>query len=470
MHGPGTRKGDPRTIAAFLTCVLLGTTVSVIILPGHATATRTLDVGIFDLFNVPAGGFPDYWQVRANTYRKEAVLSNEYPYVFRYTPRPSTDPENFFLYGNYRMHIVGHGLPEMSIDSPVILPRLGKTTTAGGFADVELRMAFLTEARWESLRAAGHALPTWNFNDGWAAELRGTVTMDALGAEKILGLTGDPLAWWSANGLQAQEDWSTWLDTEGNDRLDVYSATRMPFAELFTNLTLTTSGSLIVLGIEHASWGIDALLARWMYWGRADYLAMPPAGFLGFEGRYDRLWLRANLTSTAEVDLLTDVDYGLRAWAATGSVGIADRAAWVWQPTLLDVIPSQPGVNPRSEFDPYAARTYPHLTPGSGYYNRDLYYEYTPAAWNLDAGETLIFSFAGAHPTAFFVPPDGASVRAGLRLGWTTPPLSEHYHPVPRLLRIEGALATGAPSPPDHGYPWIELEMEPGGSGFRRRP
>lgn len=469
MDGPGRRKRDPRVIAALVASVLLASTAFAFIVPGQGTTTRTVDVAIYDLFNAPAGGFPDYWTVRSNTYRRETILSSEFPYLFRYTPKPSTDPGNFFLYGNYRMSVTGRALPEMSIDAPVILPSLGREATSGGSAAVDFTMQFLTRARWDALRSAHPEMPTWNFNDGWVAELRGTVTMDALGAAKVLGVKGDPLAWWASNELAVEDAWSTWLDTEGNVRLDIYSGFRAPFAELFTDLTLTTSGGMIVLGVEHVSWGIDALLARWMYWGRATYPNDVPAGFLGFEGRYDRMSFRATLTGTADVDITTEVDYGLRAWVASGSAGAGDRPAWVWQPSLFDVLASRSEINPLSEFDPYVARTYVHYTPGSPYYGRALGYEYTPAAWNLKAGETLTFLLGLVHPVVFFVPPQGAPATGTLRPEASRPAGVASYEPVSKVLRFVGPLATGAPSPPDVGVPWVELELLVAGGTSRRR-
>ena len=447
--------------------VLAGIPLLAIAPPAGSATSRSVDITLHDFFAVPAGGFEDYWVRRSQSWLRDQVVHGTFPYVFRHTPDPGRDPGNTFLMGNYRMSVRGRSLPEMSIDEPVFLPRLGRTTTAGGFAHAVIEMSYLDRSEWEALLAAGRIVMGWNYNDGYAAELRATVTMDALGAEKVLGLTGNPLAWWSSNAGRATDAWASWLDREGNDRLDVYSATRAAFADLTTVLDLSVSGGLVVLTVSHASWGIDALVSRWAYWGTADYMVESPAGFLPFEMHYDDFWMDANLTATTDLDLEADVDYGLKAWAATGTEGPV--AVWVWEPTLLDAIPSESGVNPRSELDAYAGRTYVHRTPGSPRYGASLPYEYVPAAVSLEAGESLSILLSEDR-VWFYEPPAGTVVEARMGLGRVAPDAGFTWSPEGRLLRFVGPYASGAGSTPDAGMPWAEIAVAAsGGGGSKRR-
>jgi hypothetical protein len=368
------------------------------------------------------------------------------------------------------MTVRGVSMPEMSVDAPVVLPRLGRTNTAGGFADVSLTMAFLTRSRWDALRAQGYGLPDWIFNDGYTAELRGTVRMDALGAQKVLGLKGDPIAWWAANEAAVEDAWSAWLADEANDRLGIWSAFRFPFAEYVLDLTLTASGPYVVLDLEEVSLGIDALVSRWMYWGTGDYLRTAPAGILPFEGRYDHFGLFANLTTTADLWILTDIDYCVRAWAGTGTVGADDAPVWVWQPTLLDVLVSTPDGPSRSELDAYREAEYVHLTPGSPYYGRLHGYEFVPAQWSLDAGEVLRV-VPPWGPVLLVDPPAGSLTWGPLRLVASSPAVPSAWDPWTRRMTLVGPLSAGGGA--DLGHPWLEFGFDPvgpSGSDDRKRP
>jgi len=438
--------------------------------PARSEGARRLDIVLYDFFRAPRNGFEDYWARRASVWWRDLVLHDAFPYLLKYTPEPGKDPGNYFLMRNYRMAVHGRSLPEMSIDSPVFLPRLGRTTASGGFANATFEMAFVNRTRWDALVAAGKLSLTWNYNDGFVAELRARVVMDALGAEKVLGLQGDPLAWWSSNSAKVTEAWAAWLDTEGNDRLDVYSALRLPFAELYTSLDLTLADGWIVLTVDHVSWGIDALLSRWMYWGTADYLRAAPAGFLPFEMRYDHLSMTLNVSATADVDLDTEVDYGLRAWVPSRDSEPFTDPAWVWQPTLLDVIRSNAEINPRSELDAYAGRTYLHRTPGSPRFNAALPYEYVPVAVDLEAGETLRME-VGRDRWWFLVPPWAEIVPMEATLTSSVPDLALAWDGDRGVLQVTGPFSSNAPAYPAFGMPWLELGLKPpGGDGLRRHP
>ena len=464
------RRLSPRTLTAGLVLLLVASAL-VLGMPAESADPRTLEVTVHDLFRVPSGGFGDAWARRSEIYHRDVVLSNAFPYLVKHTPDPTGDPGNYFLTAGHRLTVAGRALPEMSIDTPVVLPRLGRTTAAGGSAVVDLGLTFLDRAGWDALRASGLITLTWDFNDGYGALLAGTVTMDALGAEKVLGLTGDPAAWWSSNAGKATTAWSDWLDVEGNDRLEVFSAHRLPFAEFGFRLSLTTSPPYVVVRLELAAFGIDALLARWLYWGTSDYLREAPAGALPFEMAFDSARLVVHLTSTADLDLSAEVVYALRAWASSleSSPG---GPAWVWQPTLRDVIPSDPRINPLSELDAYAGMAYVHRTPGSPRYGAALAYEFAPAAWDLAAGETLRF-LVPRESVRFFAPPSGGTSDRLVALGGCLPSCGGAWDPVGGVLEVRGPWPMAAPAPPSVGMPWIELvpgAAVPAGSADRRHP
>jgi hypothetical protein len=154
-------------------------------------------------------------------------------------------------------------------------------------------------------------------------------------------------------------------------------------------------------------WGYDVLMARWWYWGRANYsLAVnSPYGQVAPEGwaPMETCWcekttIMGRITSSLDLDFVGISGYVFMAWGNRGPDGIFgttdDLAAWVFEPTLMDYVPragsGSAGASgfPNSELRWYETLTRIHGTPGSYSYGQAYEYLATPARLRMDAGYT----------------------------------------------------------------------------------
>jgi hypothetical protein len=321
------------------------------------------------MFNVPFG---EWWNPRWMFYGTEQVMSNSYPYMFKFYSHPEG---NVKVYSNMRLDIAGRNMTEMNMTSrPEFLPFLG--TVRGGTAVVDWYMQYLTTDELASYPSS----PAWN--DGWVISLNGTVAMDEQAAMAVIDL--DPAmwddfdSWWSANETSVNSQYGSWLQYEaGGDRLDIYPMYDGFFQLLNMSLSAERLGDQVVLHYDVVSWGMEALMARWLH-----------EAFLPNEWYMENMTFHASIgPDKTDLDINTVVDYALLA-SETLSPGVS-TPAWVWQGMLGDVNPSSPPAVNHSDIDPYLGKEYLCKAVGNSYYGGMVDYDYTPGAFNLSANETM---------------------------------------------------------------------------------
>ncbi len=349
---------------------------------------RTLQYRWHDMFNVPFG---EWWEKRELYYGNVEVVNDGYPNIFKIY---DWDDGEEWYYTNMRLDILGSSMPEFSMtENPVFLPFLGDTR--GGNAEIDWHMQYMTDAEIA-------AIPDFPFywNDGWVVRLNGTVTLDLQAAMAVLGLTTDGYEdfemWWSVNGQSVAADFSEWMDYEGNERLDIYNMYEYPFSPLRWTLDAEKVGDDIVLMYDHISWGMDALMARWLR-----------DAFVPTEWYFEDMSLYAQIgPDCGDLQIFTAVDYA--AYAYTGLDG---SPCWVWEAMLQDYVESSLP-HPDSDFDDYADKEYLSRLPGSPYFGDYVQYDYTPGSFELGVGETMSFTWPSGYVPFYQHMGDGMVMQA----------------------------------------------------------
>jgi len=322
------------------------------------------------MFNVPFG---EWWNSRRTFYGTEEVMSNSYPYTFRHYSPPEG---NVRVYSNMRLDIAGRNMTEMNMTSgPEFLPFLG--TARGGTAVIDWYMQYLTSAEM-----ARYPSNTAGWLDGWVIGLNGTAAMDEQAAMAVIDL--DPAmwddfdSWWAANGTSVNSQYRSWLYHEaGGDGLNIYPMFDGFFQLLNMSLSAERLGDQVVLHYDIVSWGMEALMARWLH-----------EAFLPNEWYLENMTFHAAIgPDKTDLDIDTVVDYALFA-VETLSSGVPSPS-WVWEGMLGDSLPSNPPAVNHSDIDPYLDKTYLCEAVGNYYFGQMLDYGYTPGAFNLSANETM---------------------------------------------------------------------------------
>ncbi|MCJ7606896.1 MAG: hypothetical protein MUO94_03500 [Thermoplasmata archaeon] len=346
------------------------------------TSERSVDYYFYDMFNVPFG---EWWDLRCAFYGDEEITHDTYPYLFRWF---GAAEGNTWEYTNQRATITGRNMTDMNMNErPVFLPFLGDTR--GGTAEIDWYMQYLTSEEMSTFPEA-----TENWYDGWVIQLTGTVTLDLEAAMAVIGLTSagfdDFDNWWAANGFGVEEDFSDWMYYEGNERLDIYNMYEYPFAPMRWVLDAERVGDKIVLDYDHISWGMEALMTRWM----RDAFTRDHEWYL--EDMEFKATIGPEMT-TLDVD--TVIVYAQYAYQTADDL----VPCWMWEALVQDYLPSTIAHNV-SEYDLYADLTYEMLSPGSPLYNEWMTYDYAPGVINLTEGETLRFTWPGGDDVMFYVP------------------------------------------------------------------
>ena len=367
------------TIAALMAAPV-GGMLGLIGASGHAPATedrpraldggsRSVDYRWYDMFNVPFG---EWYDVRWRMYHNEQIISDTFPYIFKTHEQPAGNTK---YYTNMRLDITGRNMTELNMNShPEFLPFLG--TARGGNAVIDWYMRYLTSAE-----VAGTIYSNWN--DGWLVSLNGTTTMDKQAAMAVLNVSSagfdDFASWWGANERNIENTYSAWLLSEGNKRLDIYSMYEYPLTPLSFDLTAQRVADKIVLSYDMVSWGMEALMTRWLH-----------DAFMPTEWYFEDFSIDATIgPDVANLDIGTVVAYAAYAWELMEAPG---EPCWVWEGMLQDYV--APSIaHPFSDFVPYMPLTYWNLGPGSYWHGRYMPYDYTPGSWNLPAGERLSFTW-----------------------------------------------------------------------------
>ncbi|UCE80826.1 MAG: hypothetical protein JSV94_06735, partial [Methanobacteriota archaeon] len=348
---------------------------------------RTVDYLWYDMFEHELG---PWYEDRWDNYGNEYVLTTSYPYLYLWC----TDSWDFdcdtWIYSMMRLNITGRNMTELNMnENPEFIPCFGDST--GGVAKLDWYMNYLTREEAEPRLTMG----AYNMYDGWYIGWNGTITLDEQAAKTVLGITttqfNDFDTWWTTNSNTMTTDWVAWLMNEaGEERLDIWSSYGYPLTLANFTLDAERSGDEIVVSFDSISWGMEILMTRWM--GEA---------FMPTE------WYIEDMSFVATIGPeMADLDIDMAAqYAVYAEVSPEDDGAlvWVWEGLMQDYLPSDadPKGDHVSLFDAYDGKIYPVWGPGNAYYGETLEYGYTPGAWNLSEGETLVFEWPAGDQLFF---------------------------------------------------------------------
>ena len=349
-----------------------------------AAGPRTVDYRWYDTFNVPFGP----WYPRRTLYYAgadyEAIWSNTYPYIYKYYS--DSAHQDMRLYSNMRLNITARNLPEVNMDHPVFLPMFG--TTTGGNATLNWYMQYMDPAVVDAI----YGQPVAMYNDGWFVNLTGVTTLDKDAAMAVTGMTSIEFdnfgTYWATRRILLRDAWMQWLaEDQANGLFDINNMYSTPMQIIGFGLHALKVGVKLVLTLYVDSWGMEALMARWL-----RYAFMPTE--IWMEG----FWMNATIgPQTSNIFIKTDVEYGVYAFMSRADA----TPIWLWKPLHQDCYESS-GQHPISEFDPYARNinpdtglpyTYVNWNPGSAFYGTSVPYDETPCAWNLSTNETMSFTW-----------------------------------------------------------------------------
>lgn len=343
---------------------------------------RTVDYRWHDMFAHELG---PWYEERAAYYGDECVLTDEYPYLYTWEKAPLG---NVQIRSFMRMEALATNLSEINMnDNPEFLPQFGAST--GGRAFIDWHMDYVTRDEAEERLSDG----AMAWYDGWFIALNGTVVLDREGAKSVLGLSDSEYddfdSWWASNGDSVQLMWRDWLDYEAsNERLATYNMYEYDLTFLYFDIEASTFyGDQVMIELETISWGMEALMTRWLH-----------EAFMPTEWYMEDMDLYANIfPDSAEIYFDAAVGYAL-----TASESLVDGTpCWTWQAMLQDYRESTLEY-PISDFDPYADQYYYLRYPGNEWYHEMMPYDFTPGSWNLSAGETLTFEWP-ADEVLFFI-------------------------------------------------------------------
>lgn len=356
------------------------------------TANRTVDTIFYDMFNHPLG---PWYADRYFNYGDEWAVTDEFPYMYIWAGEPIG---NTWVYALSRMDLVAKNLTEEELsmnENPEFLPYLsGPDGARGGTAQLDWYMDYALFEECEG-KLGSQAL---DYYDGWYVELMGTITLDPLAAKSVLGVSDSQLddfdTWWAANGADVKMEWQEWMEYEASgERLCIYPAYEYYLDIVYFTLDGEKVGDDVVLTMDTISWGMEALMFRWLR-----------ESFLPTEWYMEDMTLEATIgPESGDVDINTAVGYAMYAYEATD---IAGASCWAWEALMQDYVPSSTEW-PISLFDPYKDFTYYNVAPGSDWYGQDMDWDYTPLAWNLTEGESLTIEWPDQEIVFFVHDEDG---------------------------------------------------------------
>ena len=345
---------------------------------------RTVDYRWYDTFNVPFGP----WYPQRSLYYPgagyEGIWSDTYPYIYKYY-RDSAH-HDMRLYSNMRLNITARNLPEVNMGHPEFLPLFGSTT--GGHATLNWHMQYM-DPTWVIYTYGPAAVM---YNDGWFVNLTGVTTLDKDAAMAVMGMTSSQFdnfdAYWASNRVSLRNAWAMWLSVDqANGLFDINNMYSTPMQIIGFGLHALKVGDKLVLTLYVDSWGMEALMARWLR-----------DAFMPTEIWMEGFWMNATIgPQTSNIFIKTDVEYGVYAFTSRAD----GTPIWLWKPLHQDYFESS-GQHPKSEFDPYARTinpdtglpyTYVNWNPGSALYGTSVPYDKAPCAWNLSDNETMSFTW-----------------------------------------------------------------------------
>lgn len=379
--------------------------------PGRATAAglsldppsggaRTVDHTFFRFFDIPMPR--DVWEARmevgyGNVRRFTYPVVHEWVDIAGPDVVPNVKAVND-VYAPGRWKARARGLTDLNLDtvggvnSPAadpqkrgFLPRnlMGglEGGVTGGLLRFKSHQQYINRTRADELK-----YPQMFGYHGWEEETNATIVMDRAAAKKVLGITDAQfdgiVAWWAANKAAVEQAWWYWLLDEGGDvhvggigRLDVRYAFDTPLQMWLCDLDLAYDviNDRVTLAWDWVSMAGDMLFSRWL----SEALGIRTLTGWECNSLSDmNVDIRMD-ASSADLDLNTAVDYLIyrvgNSWAFESAMGDVPNLAAEY----LNESPYQ------SEALAFADKTY-----GNG-----SQYNYTPATWNLQDGETILLDW-----------------------------------------------------------------------------
>ena len=334
--------------------------------------SRTVTYEWYDFFDVPFG---EWWYSRALCYGTDVPLTDAYPYICRHNYNETM----FDTFSNARLNITGRNMAELNMNErPEFLPLFGDAR--GGTAKIDWFMQYLTE---EELQF--YPMYSVEWNDGFIISLNGTVTLDGTAAMAVMGITNEELddfdAWWAANQVSFVFEYIDWMMYEANERLDIFPMYEYPLSPLTFDIVAEKVGDEIVLTYDTVTWGMEALMTRWLH-----------EAFMPTEWWFEDMTFQAEIgPESADLDVDTAVAYAISAWATKDT----EEPCWIWEGMLQDSVQSMLP-HPYSEFDLYEPLQHFTYSPGCMFYGALVDYRYVPGSFNLSLGETLVFEWPEA--------------------------------------------------------------------------
>jgi hypothetical protein len=454
---------------------------------------------MYDLFAQPWG---EWWPWRYPAYRTDIILTNE---SGKYTMIYNSDMRGLqgIIFAPYRWNITGTNLSQVSIHNPEFMPVLGTPNVPGASATVNIYFEYLSNAWWNS-----YWDPVWHFppsvmdaqmTDGYYPGTTYNITMNRAAAEEWMGMpqTVDPTTWWYQNAQDYIQSWEDWINYEGNHRLDIYDGYDWPYVDLGTKMKMTVlDNGDIYLQIGHLGEGYEILMTRWL----------TEAGLCNHEPYYEDLSLNVNYFDQW-IDMNFDAVCQYSMHAVKANQTATNEGAWVWEPQLIDYLPSGSGHS--STFDRWSAETYQSWNSGDPMFGMEVGYDSGLQYFNLTDYQTFIIElpqgsdnlgyygeppYDGGPRGAIYdiiIPPAGSgydnysrgdgtnydyegywplmyngTVSLGWYGNWTGAPyLDTMYNPTTNVITMQGPMNFDNTHLPNgalyRGAPWIEFDVTP---------
>jgi hypothetical protein len=459
---------------------------------------------MYDIMNVPWG---EWWKWRYPAYGTDIILTNvtgKYTMIYN----PDTRGQQGIIMAPYRWNINATNMSQVDINNPEFMPVLGTPNVANASASVDIFFQYLSNEWWND-----YWDPYWHFppdamnaqrGDGYYPGVTYNITMNREAALEWLGmpLTADPVSWWNLNGGDYISAWEAWILNEGNNRLDIYSGYEWPYTDLGTKMKLSVlPGGDLYLEIGHLGEGYEILMTRWLSeTGLCNH--EPYYEDIHMNVKYYSNWINFNFDAACQ--------YSLHAVLANQSSLAEGLGAWVWEPQLIDYVPSwSAGYHP-STFDPWALLTYQSHSAGDPEFGQQVGYDSGYTYFNLtdyqkfiiklpqgnnvlgyyatdtvpfDAITRIILSGARGHPDPQYNmypygPDDNYNYTAywplmyngTMSLGWvgnssSNPDLQTMYNTTTNTITMVGPMNFDNTHHPNgalyRGAPWIEFNVTP---------
>jgi hypothetical protein len=378
---------------------------------------------MYDLFAQPWG---EWWPWRYTGYKTDILLTNESgKYTFIY----NADKRGYqgIIYAPYRWNITGTNLSQVTIHNPEFMPVLGTPNVPGASASVDIYFEYLSNAWWDS-----YWDPVWHFPhsvmenqmiDGYFPGTTYNITMNRAAAEEWMGMpqTVDPTTWWYQNSADYIQAWEDWIFNEGNHRLDIYNGYEWPYVDLGTKMKMTVLGNgNIYLQIGHLGEGYEILMTRWFTeTGLCNH--EPYYEDLSLNVKYYDQWIDMNFDAVCQ--------YSLHAVKANQTA--TNEGAWVWEPQLIDYVPS--GNGHPTTFDPWATETYQSWNAGDPGFGQEVGYDSGLQHFNLTDYQKFIIELPqGSNNLGFYGEAPYDAGHLGPIVDIIVPPAGSGYDRYPR--------------------------------------